>query len=58
MQQHLENPLAQQILAGTYAPGDTIVVNTKNGELVFGRKRRRRSRRRAGKSPNAPGGRA
>jgi ATP-dependent Clp protease ATP-binding subunit ClpB len=56
IQQHLENPLAQEILAGHYAPGDTIVVELKDGELVFGK--------RVGgpavrvERPNAPGGRA
>jgi ATP-dependent Clp protease ATP-binding subunit ClpB len=55
IQQHLENPLAQEILAGHYVPGDTIVVELKDGELVFGK--------RVGgavpvERPNAPGGRA
>jgi ATP-dependent Clp protease ATP-binding subunit ClpB len=56
IQQHLENPLAQQILAGHYVPGDTVVVELNDGELVFGK--------RVGGSPahverpNAPGGRA
>jgi ATP-dependent Clp protease ATP-binding subunit ClpB len=35
IQQQLENPLAQQLLAGTFAPGDTIVVDADGGHLVF-----------------------
>ena len=31
----LENPLAQQILAGKFAPGDTIDVDARDGELAF-----------------------
>ncbi|MFP4075239.1 MAG: ATP-dependent chaperone ClpB [Halochromatium sp.] len=31
----LENPLAQQILAGKFAPGDTIEVDARDGELLF-----------------------
>jgi len=36
IQQRLENPLAQKILAGAYGPGDSIVVDAKDGELSFG----------------------
>jgi ATP-dependent Clp protease ATP-binding subunit ClpB len=36
IQQHLENPLAQEILSGHFAGGDVIQVNVNdNGELVF-----------------------
>jgi ATP-dependent Clp protease ATP-binding subunit ClpB len=35
IQQQLENPLAQRILAGEFKPGDTILVGTKGGRLVF-----------------------
>ncbi|WP_297424188.1 ATP-dependent chaperone ClpB [uncultured Acinetobacter sp.] len=35
IQQQVENGLAQRILAGDYAPGDTILVTAQNGELVF-----------------------
>ncbi|MDP6949890.1 MAG: AAA family ATPase, partial [Arenicellales bacterium] len=35
IQVQLENPLAQQILAGSFAPGDTIVVEVDGSELVF-----------------------
>ncbi|MBX3251498.1 MAG: AAA family ATPase, partial [Myxococcales bacterium] len=38
IQKHLENPLAQEILAGRYAPGDVIVVDLANGELGFGKR--------------------
>ena len=38
IQQSLENPLAQEILAGKYMPGDIIEVDVgANGELVFDR---------------------
>ena len=35
IQARLENPLAQRILAGDYAPGDTIRVDVQGGELIF-----------------------
>jgi ATP-dependent Clp protease ATP-binding subunit ClpB len=35
IQQQLENPLAQQILAGKYGPGDLIQVDVSAGTLVF-----------------------
>jgi len=35
IQQRLENPLAQRILAGEFAPGDTVFVDARGGELVF-----------------------
>ena len=35
IQQGIENPLAQKILAGNYSAGTIIKVNTANGELIF-----------------------
>ena len=35
IQQQLENPLAQRILAGEFVPGDTIKVAAKDGTLVM-----------------------
>ena len=35
IQAQLENPLAQKILSGQYASGDSIVVDAQGGELVF-----------------------
>jgi len=35
IQQLLENPLAQAVLAGDFAPGDTVVVALENERLVF-----------------------
>jgi len=35
IQQQVENPLAQKILAGDYISGDTIYVDAKGEELVF-----------------------
>ncbi len=35
IQQLLENPLAQAVLAGDFAPGDTVVVALENDRLVF-----------------------
>ncbi len=35
IQQQLENPLAQKILAGEFAPGSTINVEVEGGHLVF-----------------------
>ena len=37
IQQQLENPLAQRILSGEYASGDTIRVDAAGGQLVFHR---------------------
>ncbi len=35
IQHNIENPLAQEILAGHFAPGDTIAVDVKDGRLTF-----------------------
>ncbi|MFH1334379.1 MAG: hypothetical protein ABIH77_03645 [Pseudomonadota bacterium] len=35
MQQELENPLAQAILAGKFKAGDKIVVSVSKGQLVL-----------------------
>ena len=35
IQQQLENPLAQKILAGEFGAGDTIVVTAEGGTLAF-----------------------
>jgi len=35
IQQGIENPLAQKLLAGEFAQGSTITLNETNGELVF-----------------------
>ena len=35
IQQQVENGLAQKILAGEFLPGDTIVVDAVDGQLVF-----------------------
>ena len=35
IQQNLENPLAQKILSGDFAPGETIRVDAKDGRFVF-----------------------
>ncbi|TDJ44076.1 MAG: ATP-dependent chaperone ClpB [Gammaproteobacteria bacterium] len=39
IQQRLENPLAEAILRGDFAPGDQIEVTAKAGELVFNKAR-------------------
>ena len=39
IQQHIENPLAQEILAAKFSPGDVVVVDQKDGSFVFTRKR-------------------
>jgi ATP-dependent Clp protease ATP-binding subunit ClpB len=38
IQTRLENPLAQEILAGHFQPGDTVVVEMVGDELVFASK--------------------
>jgi ATP-dependent Clp protease ATP-binding subunit ClpB len=35
IQQQIENPLAQRILQGTFAPGDRIRIGASGGELKF-----------------------
>jgi len=35
IQQQIENPLAQRILAGEFVPGDTVRVSAQDGELGF-----------------------
>lgn len=35
IQQYIENPLAQEILSGKFAPGDTISIEAKQGKLTF-----------------------
>ncbi len=37
IQSRLENPLAQQILAGEFAPGDKVRVEARGDELIFER---------------------
>jgi len=37
IQKHLENPLAQELLAGTFQPGDTVKVTPADGALAFER---------------------
>ncbi|TVP47147.1 MAG: ATP-dependent chaperone ClpB [Halomonas sp.] len=36
IQSRIENPLAQDLLAGKFAPGDTIHITAAEGKLVFG----------------------
>ncbi len=35
IQQRIENPLAQEILSGTFGPGDVVMVDVDDGEIVF-----------------------
>ncbi len=35
VQQQIENPLAQRILAGQFGPGDRVAVSVRDGELAF-----------------------
>jgi ATP-dependent Clp protease ATP-binding subunit ClpB len=37
IQHQLENPLAQRILRGDFAPGDTVRVGARDGTLTFGK---------------------
>ncbi len=38
IQQYVENPLAREILAGKFGPGDTIVVDVEGDQFVFRKK--------------------
>jgi len=35
IQQRLENPLAQAVLAGEFSPGDAVVVDAAAGKIVL-----------------------
>jgi ATP-dependent Clp protease ATP-binding subunit ClpB len=35
IQRHVENPLALKLLEGEFADGDTVLVDERDGELVF-----------------------
>ena len=35
IQQQIENPLAQRILKGEFAPGDRIGATARDGQIVF-----------------------
>jgi ATP-dependent Clp protease ATP-binding subunit ClpB len=39
IQQQIENPLAQKILQGEFAPGDRIKAGTHEGHLTFSKAR-------------------
>ena len=41
IQQRLENPLAQAVLAGEFSPGDTVGVDVAAGRIVLGARRTR-----------------
>jgi ATP-dependent Clp protease ATP-binding subunit ClpB len=38
IQQWLENPLAQEVLKGSYPPGSTVVVSLVGGDLAFSKR--------------------
>ena len=38
IQQHVENPLAQEILSGKFLPGDIVQVDLKKGKLEFSKR--------------------
>ena len=35
IQRDIENPLAQKILSGEFAPGETVTVDVEDGRFVF-----------------------
>jgi ATP-dependent Clp protease ATP-binding subunit ClpB len=39
IQQQVENPLAQQLLAGKFGPGDRVQVTVRDGQLAFAKAR-------------------
>lgn len=43
IQRHLENPLAEELLAGNFLPGDTIEVDAIDGKIGFARIREQRA---------------
>jgi ATP-dependent Clp protease ATP-binding subunit ClpB len=42
IQQQIENPLAQEILSGKFAPGDTILADVVDGAIGFGKEKARK----------------
>jgi ATP-dependent Clp protease ATP-binding subunit ClpB len=55
IQRLIENPLAQELLAGRYAPGDVVIVDVGvGGELGFGKRAGQGSRDELAVIPNAP----
>ena len=44
IQQQLENPLAQKILAGEFSPGDTISVDARDIGFEFGKVKSKKSK--------------
>ncbi len=45
IQQQIENPLAQRILQGEFAPGDRIRITARDGELSFSKVQERKAAR-------------
>jgi ATP-dependent Clp protease ATP-binding subunit ClpB len=45
IQQQVENPLAERILKGEFAPGDRVRVGARDGKLTFSRVEERRAAR-------------
>jgi ATP-dependent Clp protease ATP-binding subunit ClpA len=37
LQRYVENPLSVRLLKGDFRPGDSVVIDVHNGELVFDR---------------------
>jgi ATP-dependent Clp protease ATP-binding subunit ClpB len=35
IQQRVENPLAQEILRGSFVPGDQVRIDVEDGKLAF-----------------------
>jgi ATP-dependent Clp protease ATP-binding subunit ClpB len=55
IQRLIENPLAQELLAGRYAPGDVVIVDVGvGGELGFGKRAGHGNRDELAVVPNAP----
>ena len=38
IQQRVENPLAQEILRGSFAPGDEVRIDVEDGKLAFSKR--------------------
>src|SRR5690606_9469873 len=53
IQQHVETPLAQEILAGPYLPGDTVVLDVRDGNVVTSRRAAPENQPNQGISPQA-----
>ena len=55
IRQLIEDPLSEEVLAGKFKPGDLILMDKKNGDLVFKKGSRRAPKKKEVGTAPAPG---